>query len=155
MTTERRGLLRSSLIGVWWGIGHSISLAIAGLLVMFLHVQIGPRIEAALEFGVGIILIILGASALRKLIRGGTVHVHAHEHEGHWHVHPHLHEKSARDAPHTHHGLKVGARPLLVGMVHGLAGSAALTLLVLATSSTLVGFLYIAVFGAGSIGGMG
>ena len=155
MTTERRSLLRSSLIGVWWGIGHTISLVVAGLLVMLLHLKIGPRTEAALEFCVGIMLILLGANALRKLIRGGTVHMHAHEHEGHWHVHPHLHQKAARDAPHTHHGFKVDARPLLVGMVHGMAGSAALTLLVLATiSSTLVGFLYIAVFGAGSIGGM-
>jgi hypothetical protein len=155
MATERRSLLSSSLIGVWWGLGHSLSLLIAGLLVMLLHLQIGPRTEAALEFCVGIMLIVLGANALRKLIRGGTVHMHAHEHEGHWHMHPHVHEKSPADAPHTHHGLKTGARPLLIGMVHGMAGSAALTLLVLATiSSTVVGLLYIAIFGVGSIGGM-
>jgi hypothetical protein len=155
MALERRSLLSSSLIGVWWGIGHTVSLLIAGLLVMLLHLQIGPRTEQTLEFCVGIMLIVLGANALRKLIRGGTVHMHAHEHEGHWHLHPHVHEKESRDAPHMHHGLRVGARPLLIGMVHGLAGSAALTLLVLATiSSSVVGLLYIAIFGAGSIGGM-
>ena len=155
IATEKRSLLGSSLIGVWWGLGHTISLLIAGVLVMLLHVQIGPRTERALEFCVGIMLIVLGVNALRKLMQGGKVHMHTHEHDGHWHMHPHIHEKAKHDVPHTHHGLKAGARPLLIGMVHGMAGSAALMLLVLATiSSTVVGFLYIAVFGVGSIGGM-
>ena len=155
IATEKRSLLGSSLIGVWWGLGHTISLLIAGVLAMLLHVQISPRTEMALEFCVGIMLIVLGVNALRKLVRGGNVHMHAHEHDGHWHVHPHIHEKAKHDVPHTHHGLKLGARPLLIGMVHGMAGSAALTLLVLATiSSTAVGFIYIAIFGIGSIGGM-
>ncbi len=155
MATEKRSLLGSSMIGVWWGIGHTISLLVAGSLVMLLHLQIGPRTSNAVELGVGIMLIILGVNALRKLLRGGTVHMHAHEHDGHWHAHPHLHERQAQDAPHAHHGLRAGARPLLIGLVHGMAGSAALTLLVLATiSSTAVGFLYIAIFGVGSIGGM-
>lgn len=155
IATEKRSLLGSSLIGIWWGVGHTISLLVAGVLVMLLHVQIGPRTERALEFCVGIMLIVLGVNALRKLTRGGKVHMHAHEHEGHWHVHPHVHKQKTHDSPHTHHGLRAGARPLLIGMVHGMAGSAALTLLVLATiSSTMVGLLYIAIFGVGSIGGM-
>jgi len=155
IATEKRSLLGSSVIGMWWGLGHTISLLFAGVLVMLLHIQIGPRTEKALEFCVGLMLIVLGVNALRKLTRGGTVHMHAHEHDGHWHVHPHVHEKQKHDAPHTHHGLRLGARPLLIGMVHGMAGSAALTLLVLATiSSTTVGLLYIAIFGVGSIGGM-
>jgi hypothetical protein len=155
MATEKRSLLGSSLIGIWWGVGHTISLLIAGALVMLLHVQIGPGIAKALEFCVGLMLIVLGVNALRKLVRGGKVHVHAHEHGGHWHMHPHIHEKTKHDVPHTHHGLRAGTRPLLIGMVHGMAGSAALTLLVLATiSSTLVGFSYIGIFGVGSIGGM-
>src|SRR5215510_7094608 len=98
IATEKRSLLGSSLIGMWWGVGHTISLLVAGVLVMLLHVQIGPRIEMALEFCVGIMLIVLGVNALRKL-RGGTVHMHAHEHGGHWHVHPHVHEKQTHDAP--------------------------------------------------------
>jgi len=155
MATEKRSLLGSSLIGLWWGIGHTISLLVAGVLVMLLHVQIGLRTANLLEFGVGIMLIVLGVNALRKLMRGGHVHTHAHEHAGHWHVHPHLHQTATHDAPHTHHGLRAGTRPLLIGMVHGMAGSAALTLLVLATiSSTAVGLLYIVIFGIGSIGGM-
>jgi len=94
-------------------------------------------------------------NALRKLAQGGHIHVHVHEHGGHLHAHPHIHEKAKEDELHTHHGLRFGARPLLIGMVHGLAGSAALMLMVLATiSSSLVGFLYVVVFGVGSIGGM-
>ena len=154
IATEKRSLVGSWLIGMWWGIGHTISLLVAGLLVMLLHVQIGPRTAKALEFCVGMMLMALGVNALRKLIPGGTLHMHAHEHDGYWHVHPHLHEKKESDVPRTHHGLKA-ARPLLIGMVHGMAGSATLTLLVLATiSSTIVGFLYMAIFGVGSIGGM-
>jgi ABC-type nickel/cobalt efflux system permease component RcnA len=155
MATEKRSLFGSSLIGAWWGIGHTLSLMIAGALVILLHLEIGERTSRALEFCVGVMLIVLGINALRKLSRSGTVHMHAHEHDGHWHVHPHIHENRSHDAPHTHHGLKVGARPLVVGMVHGMAGSAALTLLVLATiSSPVVGFVYIIIFGVGSIGGM-
>src|SRR6185369_738130 len=73
MSNERRGLLSSSLIGVWWGVGHTIALLIAGLLVMLLHLQIYRGTEEALEFCVGLMLIVLGANALRKLIRGGTM----------------------------------------------------------------------------------
>ena len=94
-------------------------------------------------------------SALRKLLRGGHVHLHAHRHGGRAHVHPHVHDGSPETDPHTHHGLRLGTRPLLVGMVHGLAGSAALMLLILSTiPSPLVGLAYIVVFGVGSIGGM-
>jgi len=155
MATEKRSLLGSSLIGACWGLGHTLSLMIAGSLVILLHLEIGERTSKTLEFGVGIMLIVLGLNALLKLARGGKVHIHAHEHDGHWHVHPHIHENQHHEAPHTHHGLKIGARPLVVGMVHGMAGSAALTLLVLATiPSPVLGFIYIVVFGIGSIGAM-
>ena len=155
MAAERRSLLGSSMIGALWGVGHTISLMIAGIFVVLLHFEISERAGKALEFCVGLMLIALGASALVRLARGARLHIHAHEHEGHWHTHPHLHDAHAKDAPHTHHGLKLGARPLLVGMMHGMAGSAALTLLVLATiPSPVAGLLYIAIFGIGSIGGM-
>jgi hypothetical protein len=155
MATEKRTLFGSSMIGVWWGIGHTLSLMIAGSLVILLHLEIGARTSKALEFCVGLMLIVLGVNALRKLARGSTVHIHPHEHDGYWHVHPHIHENQTPDAPHTHHGLKVGAQPLLIGMIHGMAGSAALTLLVVATiPSAIIGFVYIVTFGAGSIGGM-
>ena len=154
MATERRGIFGSSLIGALWGMGHTLSLIVAGVLIIFLHLEIGGRMSKAFEFCVGIMLVALGINAVRKLARSERIHVHAHEHGGHWHVHPHVHSHQP-DAPQTHHGFKTGARPFFVGLVHGLAGSAALTLLVLATiPSPLVGFLYIIIFGIGSIGGM-
>ena len=155
IATERRSLLSSSLVGAFWGLGHTISLMIAGIFIVLLHLEIGARASKALEFCVALMLIALGINALWKLIRGGRIHVHAHEHGDHWHAHPHVHDGKHRDEPHTHHGFKAGARPLLIGMVHGMAGSAALTLLVLTTiPSATIGFLYIAIFGIGSIGGM-
>lgn len=97
----------------------------------------------------------LGLNVLRKLARGGKLHFHAHEHGGREHVHPHIHEHASADEPHTHHGLTLSPRALIIGMVHGLAGSAALMLLVIPTiDSPVIGMLYIAIFGAGSIGGM-
>ncbi|MDX6383762.1 MAG: hypothetical protein QOK48_1335 [Blastocatellia bacterium] len=155
MASERRSLFSSSLIGALWGLGHTISLTAAGVLLIVLHLQISKTVEQSLEFGVGLMLVGLGVNALRKLARGGHVHIHVHQHGGHAHAHPHVHERVQKEERHTHHGLKFGARPLLVGLVHGLAGSAALMLLILTTiSSPLVSLLYIMIFGAGSIGGM-
>ena len=130
------------------------------MAVILLRVEIGRRTELALEFCVALMLVALGANAIRKLFRGGRLHLHAHRHGGHWHAHPHVpaggDEEGARVAGEgTHHGLRLGGRPFLVGMLHGLAGSAAVMLLFLtAIHSPLMGLVYIAVFGLGSIGGM-
>jgi nickel/cobalt exporter len=154
IVSERKSLLGSSLVGGLWGIGHTISLLIAGVVVLLMHVEIGEKTALALEFCVALMLIALGANALRKLF-GGKLHIHSHEHGELAHLHPHIHEGSAKEAAHTHHGLSFNTRPILIGMVHGLAGSAALMLLVLSTvKSSLVGLIFIAVFGIGSIGGM-
>jgi sulfite exporter TauE/SafE len=155
IVSERKSVWSSSLVGGLWGLGHSISLLIAGSAVILFDFQIGEKTERALEFSVGLMLVALGANALRKLARGGRVHLHAHRHGSRAHVHPHLHDGEPETDPHTHHGIRLGTRPLLVGMLHGLAGSAALMLLILSTiQSRLVGFAYIVVFGVGSIGGM-
>jgi sulfite exporter TauE/SafE len=103
---------------------------------------------------------VLGIDTLRKVVRGGQIHWHIHQHGGVKHAHPHVHDAEAAHSPEktpetTHHGLKLGKRPLIVGMIHGLAGSGALMLLILSTiSSATVGIAYILVFGVGSIGGM-
>ncbi|MGH9946708.1 MAG: sulfite exporter TauE/SafE family protein [Pyrinomonadaceae bacterium] len=165
IVSERKSILSSSLVGGMWGIGHTISLLVVGIFVIVLRVEIGARLASALEFGVALMLIALGINALRKLISGGTLHLHPHQHFGHAHLHPHQHLELEHPHMHdvtseivaadTHHGLRIGARPLLVGIVHGLAGSAALMLLVLSTiKSPLIGMAYIGVFGIGSIGGM-
>ncbi|MCA1591715.1 MAG: hypothetical protein LC754_03495 [Acidobacteria bacterium] len=155
IVSERKSLLSSSLVGGLWGVGHTISLLVAGVAVILLRVEIGKRLEMALEFCVALMLVALGANAARKLWRGGTIHLHTHRHGARAHVHPHLHDAAPENEPHTHHGFRIGKRPLFVGMLHGLAGSAALMLLVLAAiPSPLVGLAYIVVFGLGSIGGM-
>ncbi len=152
---ESKNLVRSSVVGALWGLGHTISLLVAGVAVIVLHVEIGARTALALEFCVALMLIGLGANALRTLVRGGHIHLHAHEHDGHVHFHPHMHDGAPEPSAHTHHGFALSLRPVLVGMIHGLAGSAALMLLVLSTiPSPVLGLIYVAVFGIGSIGGM-
>jgi len=155
IVSERKSFWSSALVGGLWGVGHTLSLLVAGVAVIVFHVKLDESAERALEFTVGLMLVALGANALRRLARGGRVHLHAHRHGGREHIHPHIHDDSPEPNPHTHHGLRLGPRPLLVGMMHGLAGSAALTLLVLSTiSSPAVGLLYLFVFGVGSAGGM-
>ncbi len=155
IVSERKSLWSSALIGGIWGLGHTISLIVAGFFVLLFNFQISEQTERILEFGVGIMLLFLGLNVLRKISNGGKIHFHSHEHGAREHVHPHLHELDKIDADNTHHGLKFSPRALLIGMVHGLAGSAALMLLVIPTiESRPLGLIYIIIFGIGSIGGM-
>ena len=155
IVSERKSLWSSALIGGVWGLGHTISLFLAGIFVLLLDFQISERTERILEFGVGVMLTLLGLNVVIKLVKGGKIHFHRHEHGAREHVHPHLHEAAREDAPHTHHGLEFSPRALFIGMIHGLAGSAGLMLLVLPTiDSKSLGLLYIVIFGVGSIGGM-
>jgi ABC-type nickel/cobalt efflux system permease component RcnA len=102
----------------------------------------------------------LGASALiRSLRRRAALHIHQHRHDGLSHVHLHFHEHETEHvgaAPtHTHAVLRIGFKPLLVGAMHGLAGSAALTVLLLTQiNSAARGLLYLIIFGLGSSFGM-
>ena len=155
IVTERKSLWSAAIVGGIWGLGHTISLILAGIFVLLLNFEITEQTERILEFCVGVMLILLGLNVLRKLFQGGHLHFHAHEHGERVHAHPHLHERAEAKEPHTHHGFSFSPRALIVGMVHGLAGSAAVMLLLLPTiESRPLGLLYIAVFGVGSIGGM-
>ena len=152
--TEERSLLRSSLIGVFWGLGHTGALLVFGLTIAACRVVVSPSISRFLEFLVGCMLIVLGANVLRKLAAGHAIHVHSHEHDGVRHSHPHVH-LGRPDHVHHHHVLRVGGRPFIVGVVHGLAGTAAVMLLVVgAIPSLFLAAGYILIFGVGSIGGM-
>jgi sulfite exporter TauE/SafE len=151
IVSEKKNLLTASIVGGLWGIGHTISLFAVGVLVIFLKLQISESVEAKLEACVGAMLVLLGLNALRKLLTSSKIHVHSHEHDGHEHIHIHSHNKE--QATGTHHRLSF--RSVVIGMVHGLAGSAALMLLVVPTiKSETVALLYILIFGIGSIGGM-
>ena len=155
IVSESRSVRRSSLIGTCWGLGHTMSLLVAGVLVIALKIQISDRLALWMEFAVALMLILLGLKAMLKPLRGWRIHVHQHAHGGSSHSHVHLHRPSEEHAHQHRHLIRSGARPFLVGMVHGMAGSAALMILVLATiPSALAGLIYIAVFGFGSVGGM-
>jgi high-affinity nickel-transport protein len=139
IVTERRSILSSLVVGGLWGCGHTLALLVAGIGVVLLRYQMTNRIAHAFESCVGVMLVLLGANVLRTLAHRGASHSHDH----------------TTVASHSRADAWLVARPLLVGMVHGLAGSAPLLLLTLAVvSSPLAAFFYIAVFGVGSIIGM-
>jgi high-affinity nickel-transport protein len=151
IVSQRRGLWRSSLVGVVWGLGHTTSLLAVAIGVIGLHAEIPEWLGQGLELGVAVMLVVLGLRLLHAVVRGETLHAHVHAHAGHPHVHPHRH--AVDEAAHDH-----GAghrRPFLVGLVHGLAGSGGLMLAVAAAiPDPLLALAYVAIFGVGSIGGM-
>ena len=161
IVSQHRNLLRSAMIGALWGAGHTASLLVTGAIVLWLRVTIPEKISNWLEFCVALMILGLGASALcRALRKGRKVHVHKHSHDGVSHVHVHFHEATTRhgqgqSSTHTHAVSSIGIKPVLVGTMHGLAGSGAITLLVLTQiKSAWLGLLYLAIFGVGSIVGM-
>src|SRR5215213_5934907 len=105
IVSERKSLWSSALVGGIWGLGHTISLILAGIFILLLNFKISEQTERMLEFGVGIMLLFLGLNVFRKIIKGGNIHFHAHEHGSRKHVHPHLHEVEKVDEKDSHHGL--------------------------------------------------
>lgn len=164
IVSEYRNPWRGLWIGASWGLGHTTPLLIFGTAILLLKEPVAERYESIapfLEFGVGIMLVLLGLQVFWNL-RHRRIHAHSHGHLEDDHVHLHTHELSS--PPKSHHGfLQVGKpffrlKSYLIGIVHGLAGSAAVMLLVLATdevSSFLIGFIYILLFGLGTILSMG
>jgi hypothetical protein len=166
LATRSRSLRSTVAQGVAWGFGHTLTLLAVGGVCLLLRATIPPRVAGALEGAVGVMLLLLGAEVLWRW-RKRRIHLHVHRHaDGTVHLHAHSHagapqasrSQGARghshaQAPHEHSHLP--GRAVLVGLVHGLAGSAALLLLTLTTlSSAWLGLAYIAVFGVGSILGM-
>jgi high-affinity nickel permease len=152
LLTQRPSLRASGMIGFSWGLGHTVVLLLVGAVVLVLRVQIPEPLELAAEFGVGAMLVLLGGMLAVRLVRERW-HVHAHEHDGEQHVHLHCH---ALVDNHGHrHWWRDSVRPFCIGMAHGLAGSAALLLIVLSSAQSVAeGLVYITVFGLGSIMGM-
>lgn len=150
--TQRPSWRASGTIGFSWGLGHTVVLLLVGGVVLVLRVPIPDPFALAAEFGVGLMLVLLGGMLGVRLVRERW-HVHSHDHAGERHVHLHTH---ARVEDHGHvHGWRDSVRPFFIGGAHGLAGSAALLWVVLSSSrSVWEGLAYIAVFGVGSILGM-
>ncbi len=221
IATRARGLRPAAMMGILWGIGHSLTVFVVGTAILVLGLAIPERLGMALEFGVGIMLVGLGAATLRTAWRGASAavdapeqshraatahylgvgasplngvaggtagaalaqaplryrtvgrsadnqaHAHAHVHGDYVHTHAHGHGDGAHghredDTPQGRLDRWLGgltlyqiARPVVVGVVHGLAGSAAVALLVLASvGSPAQGFAYLVVFGLGTTVGM-
>lgn len=160
IVSEQRSLWRSTIVGALWGMGHTASLVAVGVVVLVMRVTIPDWVASWLEFGVALMIIGLGASALiRSLRKRRDFHLHRHQHDGVSHVHVHFHEHETEHAgpvpAHSHSISMIGRRPFLVGAMHGLAGSAALMLWVVAqTNSLITGMIYLGIFGIGSILGM-
>ena len=155
IVSECKSLRRSSLVGTFWGLGHTFSLLVVGLGVIALKLNLTERVAAWMEFAVAVMLVGLGVKAVATALRGWKLHAHKHQHGGPPHVHLHVHKPGGAENHQHRHILGLGTKPFLVGMVHGLAGSAALMILVVATiPSAVAGLIYIAVFGVGSVGGM-
>jgi ABC-type nickel/cobalt efflux system permease component RcnA len=162
LVSEHRSLWRSALVGGLWGAGHTASIVVVGVLVLVFRVTIPLPVTKWLEFGVALMIVSLGVLAMTRVLRRRSdVHLHRHSHDGQSHVHIHFHEQGTEHAnstsipAHSHAISQIGLKPLLVGAMHGLAGSAALTLLVLTQIQPVwLALLYLAQFGIGSTVGM-
>ncbi|MES2957630.1 MAG: urease accessory protein [Pseudomonadota bacterium] len=156
---QQNSLARTLRQGIAWGIGHTLTLMLFAGAVLALGQVISPGLEKGLETAVGLMLIVLGADVLRRLWRD-RVHFHVHTHAPQPpHVHAHSHRGEGAHAGSAHHHEHAPRewplRALAIGMMHGLAGSAALVVLSLqAVPSVALGLGYIALFGVGSILGM-
>lgn len=163
LSLGRQSLGQTMRQGVAWGVGHTLTLMVFGGIVLLLGKAIPPMLARSLEFAVGVMLVVLGVDVLRRLFKQ-KIHFHAHQHMPDVrHVHAHSH---ANDAPmpahleanvHEHgHAPWLPMRALMIGIMHGMAGTTALILLSLdAVHSLPMGIAYIALFGFGSVVGMG
>jgi sulfite exporter TauE/SafE len=136
--------LSAQLAGFKWGVGHSFSITIAGVLAIALKLTIPAGLVSSLEFIVGITLVFLGILLFRDLFSKKT-HTHPHKHGNKVHIHSHSHE-----LVNHHHGTT------LVGALHGLAGSASVLILIPITflASFEQALIYILVFCLGTISAM-
>ncbi len=158
LATRQSSVAHTLRQGVAWGIGHTLTLMLFAGAVLALGQVISPTLEQAIETAVGVMLVVLGTDVLRRLARDRT-HFHAHRHGVETeHVHAHSHRGEGRHAASSHrheHAKHWPLRALAVGVMHGLAGSAALVVLSLqAVPSIALGLGYIALFGVGSMFGM-
>jgi sulfite exporter TauE/SafE len=168
IVARQRSLGGAAGIGAVWGLGHTLTILIVGTGIIAFGWVIPPRLGLSMEWSVGVMLVLLGFLNLRDIVPPSSpVHSHAHGHGDYVHTHAHGHNpESHSHAPDAtpvgwldRHFGALGAyrfvRPLLVGIVHGLAGSAAVALLVLTTiHDPRMAILYLAIFGVGTIVGM-
>jgi hypothetical protein len=179
IVSRERSLVKAGWIGVLWGVGHTLTILLVGAGIILFGLAIPARAGLTMEFSVGVMLILLGVLNLTGAMkwmseklspthpRLSGAHAHVHEHGSQMHLHWHSHQEGNQ-----HHGESLtppkwmggsvaglglfhALRPLFVGLVHGLAGSAAVALLVLSTiRDPRWAVLYLVIFGVGTIAGM-
>jgi ABC-type nickel/cobalt efflux system permease component RcnA len=178
IVSRQRSIRHAGLIGILWGVGHTITILLVGAAIILFNLVIPPRIGLAMELAVGLMLILLGGLNLTgvtqwiahrftpAVTKNEVIHSHAHTHGGDAHVHVHSHNpevhlhldqepEGAFQRALARVGLYQLVRPLAIGIVHGLAGSAAVALLVLTTiREPRWAIAYLLVFGVGTIAGM-
>lgn len=155
IVTRSKKISSAVFAGSWWGVGHTLTLLLLGFIVLMFGITIPERAGIGLELFVGVMLIILGIINIKTgIIR--QIHIHRHSHQSPAHIHIHYHNDGDNPHEHLHHHKSFNRiKSLIIGVVHGIAGSAVLTLLVLSTIKSIpLGLLYIALFGMGTVAGM-
>jgi ABC-type nickel/cobalt efflux system permease component RcnA len=176
IVSRQRSIRHAALIGVLWGLGHTITILVVGSAIILFGLVIPPRVGLTMELSVGLMLMLLGVLNLSGVMRWVTENLtpsgmgsHSHPHGHGDYIHSHRHGHSPEAHGHAEDATPLGwmdrtfgklgfyqiARPMAVGIVHGLAGSAAIALLVLTTiRAPSWAILYLLVFGVGTVAGM-
>jgi high-affinity nickel permease len=178
IVSNQRNSIRAALIGAFWGLGHTLTIFVVGTGIILFNLVIPVRLGLSMELSVAVMLIILGIVNIGGFLRSMPAgSIPAHESEKVIHSHPHSHGDFIHSNPHSHEQAHLHAtdrtpvawmdrvfgkisvyqylRPFVVGLVHGLAGSAAVALLVLATITNVHwAIAYLLIFGVGTIAGM-
>jgi high-affinity nickel permease len=179
IVSRERSVTKAGWIGILWGLGHTLTIVAVGAAIILFGLAIPPRVGLTMEFAVGLMLILLGVLNLTGAMKwlnekfspahppttGDHAHIHGHGSQVHfhWHTHSPVEEHHGESLtpprwlgePFARLGVYHAFRPLLVGIVHGLAGSAAVALLVLSTiREPKWAVLYLLLFGTGTIAGM-
>jgi len=159
IAADKKGFRPIVRHGAMWGLGHAVTLGVFGGAVYALKLQLDERLASGLEFAVGVMLVLLGARLIHVLVRD-RIHFHVHRHgadEAHFHAHSHAGDvRNHAASAHAHlHPPGHWGRSLGIGMIHGLAGSAALVALAAASAPSVpLGLAFMVLFGVGSIAGM-
>ena len=158
IVTQKQGTSAALRHGVVWGLGHTITLFILGTSALLADTLIPDYMASILECAVGFMLLYLGLDILWRMSRNG-VHFHVHQHHGKRHLHAHQHHGDPAHtdvSAHQHkHKSSFPVRTLIIGVMHGMAGSAALVVLTLNVAQNFwLGVGYMLLFGIGSIAGM-
>jgi ABC-type nickel/cobalt efflux system permease component RcnA len=178
IVSQQRSTSRAAWIGIFWGLGHTLTIFVVGTAIILFNLVIPVRLGLAMELSVGLMLILLGGWNLVSFTRSipvpqiedehhRSIHSHSHSHGDFVHTHLHGHDPEAhphnpQENPLAKLDRSLGnrpayqaIRPLIVGIVHGLAGSAAVALLILASIREAGwAIAYLLVFGVGTIAGM-